>query len=161
MENRLARIDARRAALLIALAAVGTIAGAWALEAAGYLPCELCILQRKPYYAAILVALAAAVAPPRAARIGLALLAVIFLVSAGFGVFHAGVEWGAWPGPTACSGAPPAGGSAQDLLKQLETVQIVRCDQPSLRVLGLSLAGWNAIISSGLAAFAAAMAKRG
>jgi len=161
MYARLASLDARRAALLVAAIAAATLAGAWAFEKAGHLPCELCLLQRKPYYAAILVGLAAGFAPPRAARWGLALLALIFVASAGFGLYHAGVEWGAWPGPTACTGSAPAGGSAQDLLKQLETVQIVRCDQVALRILGLSLAGWNAIVSSGLAAFAAAGARRG
>lgn len=161
MHARLASLDARRAALLVAAIAAATLAGAWAFEKAGYLPCELCLLQRKPYYAAILVGLAAGFAPPRAARWGLALLALIFVASAGFGLYHAGVEWGAWPGPTACSGSAPPGGSAQDLLKQLDAVQIMRCDQVALRILGLSLAGWNAIISSGLAAFAAAGARRG
>lgn len=161
MQALLDRIDARRAALIVAAVAAATIAGAWVFEAAGYRPCELCLLQRKPYYLVVPLALAAAFAPPRLARAGLALLAAIFVFSAGFGIYHSGVEWGAWPGPTACTGSAPAGGSAQDLLKQLETVQIVRCDQVALRILGLSLAGWNAVISSGLSAFAAAMARRG
>lgn len=155
------RLDARRAALLLAAASAATIAGAWTFESLGYLPCELCLLQRKPHYVAIAIGLAGFLAPPRLARVGLIALALVYLVSIGFGVYHSGVEWGAWPGPSACSGAPATGGSAQDLLRQLETVQVVRCDQPSIHLLGLSLASWNAILSSGLAGFAAAMARRG
>ena len=71
-----------------------------------------------------------------------------------FGAYHAGVEWGFWPGPTECTGALPRAATVEDFLKQLQTVKVVRCDSAALRILGLSLAGWNAVISVGLAALA-------
>ncbi|MBK9081110.1 MAG: disulfide bond formation protein B [Rhizobiales bacterium] len=154
------RITPRTIALSIALIAAATLAGAWGFEWAGFRACELCYLQRKPYYAAIALGLATAFAPARATKAGLALLALLFLVSLGLGIYHSGVEWGAWAGPTTCTGAGGPAGSVGDMMKQLETFEVVRCDQPALRILGLSLAGWNAILSSALAALAAAGVKR-
>jgi disulfide bond formation protein DsbB len=82
-------------------------------------------------------------------------LALIFVASAVFGAYHAGVEWGFWTGPTECTGALDRAASVSDFLKQLETVKAVRCDSAALRILGLSLAGWNAVISVGLVVLAA------
>src|SRR5262249_18846745 len=73
----------------------------------------------------------------------------------GLGVYHAGVEWKWWLGPQECSGALDDLGSAGGLLKKLESISIVRCDEAAWRFLGLSLAGYNAIISLALAAVAA------
>jgi disulfide bond formation protein DsbB len=86
--------------------------------------------------------------------VAFSLLALIFVVSAIFGAYHAGVEWGFWPGPTECTGALTRAASVTDFLKQLESVKVVRCDSAALRIFGLSLAGWNALISAGLAALA-------
>jgi len=142
---------------ILAIAAV-SIAGAFVFEAFGYLPCELCLKERIPYYAALplagLALLFAARGPARLLRALFAILAVIFCASAVLGAYHAGVEWGFWPGPTECSGALDRAASVSDFLKQLETVQVVRCDSAALHILGLSLAGWNAVISAGLAALA-------
>ena len=97
----------RIAAGLIGLAAAATIAGALVFEHVfGLAPCPLCLRQPIPYYLAIPIALAAAVLPVRWTRRGLGVLALIFLVSAGLGVHHAGVEWGWWAGPSDCAGAP-------------------------------------------------------
>jgi len=71
-----------------------------------------------------------------------------------FGVYHAGVEWGFWPGPSGCTGALAKADSMQDFLKQLETTKVVRCDAVAIRILGLSLACWNAVISAAMAALA-------
>ena len=87
-------------------------------------------------------------------RATLAGLVLIFAASAVFGAYHAGVEWGFWAGPTECTGALNRAASVEDFVKQLQTVKVVRCDSAALRILGLSLAGWNAIISAGLAALA-------
>jgi disulfide bond formation protein DsbB len=145
------------AAGLILLGAVATIAGALVFEHVfGLPPCPLCLVQRYPYYAAMPMALATAlVRRPAWARAGLALLALIFVVSAGLGAHHAGVEWGWWAGPSDCSGAPPpASGGVGDLLSQLQTARVVSCTDAAWRFLGLSLAGWNVVISLGLAALA-------
>lgn len=145
-------------ALAILLIASASIAGAFVFQAAGYAPCELCLKERIPYYAAIPVAAFTLYGTTRGskalARAGFAALGLIFLVSAVFGAYHAGVEWGFWPGPTECTGTLDRAASAADFLKQLESVKAVRCDSAALRILGLSLAGWNAVISAGLAGLA-------
>ena len=144
---------------------LATILGAWGSQLfGGLVPCELCLEQRMAYYwglpvlALVLILWNRLPLPVWYAAVAIG--AAIFAWSTYMAGYHAGVEWGFWPGPTACTGSAPAGGSAQDLLKQLETVQIVRCDQVALRILGLSLAGWNAILSAGFAAAAASAARR-
>ena len=151
-------------ALAIAALAFATIAGAWGFQWAGHPPCDLCLEQRYAYYGgvplALMIAAAAAAKAPRAAlTAGFALLTAMFLYNAGLAVYHSGVEAKFWVGPTACTGGAlaPAGG---DLLKQLETVKVVRCDEVGLRVFGLSLANWNILISAALAALAAASGLR-
>ena len=148
-----------RIALAILLVAAATIAGAWIFQAMGYVPCELCLKERIPYYAGIaLAALALALAATgrkngvAAAFVGLFLL---FAAGTAFGVYHSGVEFGFWPGPTDCTGPLDHAGSVNDFLKQLQTVKIVRCDVVSLRVFGVSLAVWNAAISAFLASLSA------
>ncbi len=144
----------RRAALMAALAIAATIGGALVFQYGfGVAPCELCYLQRIPYYVAMPVALLSAFLPngSRTIRLGLAMLALIFLVNVAFGIYHSGVEWKFWAGPAACSG--PAGGVADsglDLLQQMAQAAVVSCSEASFRFLGLSLAGWSAIISAAL-----------
>ena len=74
---------------------------------------------------------------------------------AGLSVYHAGVEWKWWPGPIDCSGPINKFGTASDIFKQLDNISLVRCDEVAWRFLGLSLAGWNVLVSLGLAAVAA------
>ena len=157
-----------RAALFIFATASATLLGAWVFQLAGYAPCELCLKQRIPYYVGIPVALLTLLVASRpqqgshrAARLGLAALALIFIASALFGAFHAGVEWGFWPGPADCTGTPEKAGSMGDFMKQLQSVKVVRCDAVAIRVLGLSLAGWNAVISAAMAIVAALAAAPG
>lgn len=146
-----------RAALAITLIAFATIAGAWIFEFYGYLPCELCLKQRWAYYAGVpLAALTALVAArsPQAARPLLWALALLWFGSMMFGIYHSGVEWSFWPGPTTCTGAASTAGSMDDFMKQLQTTQVVQCDKVAIRILGLSLAGWNAVISAAMSALA-------
>jgi disulfide bond formation protein DsbB len=155
-------ITVRQAALAIALVAAATIGGALVFQHVwGYQPCKLCLEQRNPYYVAIPLALVAAVVPGRWARAGLWLLALVFIVSAGFGVYHSGVEWGFWAGPSDCGGGSGASaGNVGDFLSQLQTTRVVSCTEAAWRFLGLSLAGWNVVISLGLTAFAAWSARK-
>jgi disulfide bond formation protein DsbB len=150
---------AATAALVIALVSTATIAGAWFFELVMKLkPCPLCLEQRVPYYIAIPLALVVAFAAwrraPRAIIMGgLIALAALMLWGTYLGVFHAGVEWKLWPGPAECSGATqlgPAGG----LMDRLKTIVVVRCDEAAWRFLGVSLAGYNALITLALAAIA-------
>jgi disulfide bond formation protein DsbB len=151
-------------ALLLGAAAAATVGGAWIFQAYGYAPCELCLKERFPYYGAIALALVAAAAArwgsPRVGRVGLWLLALLFAFSAVFGAYHAGVEWGFWQGPTDCTGAPEKAASMSAFMQQLQTIKVVRCDAVAIRILGLSLAGWNAVISTALAMVAALGARR-
>ena len=104
----------------------------------------------------MLTALAAGRDAPRGVLIaGLALLGVAALGNAVFGTYHAGVEWGFWQGPTDCTGPIGELGSAGNLLERLDTVKVIRCDEVQWRFLGLSLAGYNALISLAMAAIAA------
>jgi disulfide bond formation protein DsbB len=155
-------LSLRHSALAIALGAAATIGGALVFEHGwGYIPCKLCLIQRNPYYLAIPLALVAAVLPPKWTRAGLWLLALVFVVSAGLGAYHAGVEWGFWAGPSDCGGAPASAGNMGDFLSQLQTTRVVSCTEAAWRFLGLSLAGWNVLISLALAAFAAMTAHEG
>lgn len=152
----------RLAAAAVLAGAALTIAGAWVFQSGfGYVPCGLCLMQRQPYYAGMIIALAAIVLPPPARRLALAILAGLFLVSAGLGAYHAGVEWGVWLGPADCGGgAAAAGPDVGDLLTRLNGLKIVSCTEAAWRFLGLSLAGWNGLVSLGLAAVAAWGAAR-
>ena len=129
----------------------------------GYAPCALCLIERWPYYvgiplAVVVAVLAARHAPPRVVTIGLGLLAIDFLVGFGLGAYHAGVEWKLWAGPTACTaGAAQIGGN---LLESLKHTRIVPCDAATWRFLGLSFAGWNAVISIVLGLFALSVFHR-
>jgi disulfide bond formation protein DsbB len=109
----------------------------------GLVPCEMCLWQRWPHYAAIgLAALAFAV--PQRALVCLAVLAI--LISGGIGIFHAGVEYKWWEGLTQCSQIPGASNSG-NILADIMKTPLVRCDQAQWSLFGISLAGYNAIIS--------------
>jgi disulfide bond formation protein DsbB len=148
------------AALAITVMAAATLAGAWFFQLVlGLQPCPLCLEQRYAYYLALplgaITAFAAARDAPRAAVMaGLAILAIAALGNAGLATYHAGVEWHFWQGPTDCTGPIGNLGSAGDLLSRLDTVKVVRCDEVQWKFLGLSLAGYNVLISLALAAIA-------
>jgi disulfide bond formation protein DsbB len=149
------------AALLAALIAAATLAGAWYMQLVwGLQPCELCLKQRFAYYAIVPLGLLIALAARRGAArplltLGLALIALAALGNAGLGVYHSGVEWGFWQGPTECTGPVGNLGSAGSLLERLDSVKVVRCDEVQYRFLGLSLAGYNVLISLLMASVAA------
>ena len=135
-----------------------TILGAWGFELiGGYVPCPLCLTQRIPYYVAVPVALfAVATARPRPAigRMLLGLFGLVMLVSTGLGAYHAGVEWGFWPGPSSCAVSGTETLSVEDLQAGIAEARVVPCDAVQWRFAGLSFAGWNALISLGLATIA-------
>lgn len=152
--------EAYRTGGAIFFLAVATILAALGFEhIGGYRPCELCLLQRWPYYLSIPLLFAALASLsagwPRAAALLFFSCALLFLANSGIGAYQAGAEWKFWPGPTTCSGEQPMTTNAGNLLESLKTTTVVRCDVPQLRILGLSFAGWNVVVS--LALFAVAL----
>ncbi len=137
--------QARFAALLLPAA---LMAGALGSQYVGGLfPCEMCYWQRWPHYIAIGLALLAFVAPERPiGRILVALAIVAILMSGAIGVFHAGVEYHWWQGITRCA-APLTSGSHADILAEIMATPMIQCDKPQWTMFGISLAGFNAIIS--------------
>jgi disulfide bond formation protein DsbB len=147
--------------LLLAIGMAAVVGSALGFQyIGGYIPCELCLLQRQPYYYGIPVAALGAIAalagaPRWITRALLAIGGIMMLVGGGIGVYHAGVEWHFWAGPTACSTtASSMTQNASDLLTQLNTIKGPSCDAAALRIFGVSMAGMNVIASVVLAAIA-------
>jgi len=150
---------AAAAALAVFVLAGATLAGAWYFQlVVGLPPCPLCLEERIPYHVVIplslLMAIAALVrAPPTLLTVGFIAIIVAVLCNAVIGTYHAGVEWHFWAGPTDCTG-PTDFNASGSLLDQLHSVTIVRCDEAAWRFLGISLAGYNVLISLALALIA-------
>ena len=142
------------AALVLAGISFAALAAAWVFQFSGYPPCSLCLEERVPYYAAVpggLLAAFLASRRPRLAALIVAALVLGFLYNAGLSIYHAGAEWHFWPGPDTCT-------SNGDLLQPkslseaLRHNNVVRCDEAAIRIFGISLAGYNVLISGALAA---------
>lgn len=163
--NMLARTQPDRdpalaASLAVAIVATATLLGALYFQyGIGLAPCPLCLEERIAYYIAIplaaIVAVAAARRAPRGLLVaGLAAIALAMLANAVLAAYHSGVEWKWWPGPQDCSGSMAGLGSASDLLTRLKSVHVVRCDEAAWRLFGLSLAGYDILVSLALAGIA-------
>ena len=158
-------LSATRLALAALVLAAATIAGAWGFQLiGGYIPCELCLEERIPFYAGIPILLVALLALRQShtagSRLLLGLAAVVFLVGAGLGTYHSGVELGWWQGPDACTSDGEGATSVGDLLSQLQTVQVVRCDEVQWRFLGLTFANYNVLVSLALAGLSFLAARK-
>jgi disulfide bond formation protein DsbB len=141
-------------AIVFAVAAA-TILAALAFEhLGGYAPCPLCLDQRLAYYFAVpasgVAFLLARGHATGIARLLLVLIALAFLVNAGLGIYHSGVEWKWWPGPDTCAGAFDLKWDEGGIVD----TPVIRCDEASWRFLWLSFAGWNAVVSALLAGLA-------
>lgn len=153
-------------AIVFALAFVTILTAHAFEELGGYAACPLCLQQRYAYYFAVPAAVVAFFAARGEqfgfARLVLVLIAVGFIINAGLGVYHAGIEWKWWPGPDTCAG--DAAGALEwgegGLAEQIENARVIRCDEAPWRFQGLSFAGWNAVVSAGLALMAAFGATR-
>jgi disulfide bond formation protein DsbB len=148
-------LSPRAYALLAAVVSAAMLATAHIFQRFGYEPCLLCLRQREVYWVALpaaLVGLAILVRRPDQHRVVPALLAAVFLTGFGVAAYHAGAEWKWWPAPSAC--AASTGGvdaAGLDAFLRGEPVKSLRCDEAAWRMLGLSMAGWNALVSLGLA----------
>lgn len=145
------------ACLLVALGAVAALAAAWFFQlVVGLTPCPLCLDQRIPYYVAaplgLVLAFAARPLGTKWVRAGLWLLALLMVGNMVLAIYHAGIEWHFWQGPTACSGSAPV--AVSDIMSALKTAHVPRCDEAAWRLFGISMAGWNALIAACLALIA-------
>jgi len=137
---------------LIFFAALGSallLGGAFVFQGLGYAPCKMCIWQRYPHAAAITLG-ALALFVPLPILIGLGALAA--LTTAAIGGYHMGVEQGWWEGPTSCSGGAIGTLDPDALFDQIMAAPLIRCDEIAWQLAGLSMAGWNMVISLVLAA---------
>ncbi len=134
----------------VILAAGGSAAlllGAWGFQHIGGLaPCKMCIWQRYPHVAAVVIGALALVLPKLNPLPLIGALAAF--ITAGIGFFHAGVEQGWWEGPSTCTSGDIGGLSAEELMNQIMAAPLVRCDEIPWDMFGLSMAGWNAAISA-------------
>ena len=144
-------------ALLLLFGMAATVGIALGFEhIGGYIPCKLCLEQRWPYYVGVPLMAVAAISShfhwPAWMTRGLLLLgALVMLYSLYLGVFHSGVEWGWWAGPADCGAvATQADTGGAGVLDAINTIIPPSCDKAALRVLGLSFAGWNALVSFAL-----------
>ena len=151
---------AAAAALAVFALGAATLAGAWYFQLVLKLaPCPLCLEERIAYHVVIplslLMAIAALVrAPQQLLNVGFVAIIVAVGVNAVLGIYHAGVEWHFWAGPTDCTGPLTNLNAGGSLLGQLQSINVVRCDEAAWRFLGISLAGYNVLISLALAAIA-------
>lgn len=138
--------------VLIVLAAggsAGLLLGAFAFQHLGDMaPCKLCIWQRWPHAAAIVFGVLALAIPGRLFPIFGALAA---LATAGIGLYHTGVERGWWEGPSSCSSGDISNLSAEELMEQIMSAPLVRCDEVPWELFSLSMASWNALVALALA----------
>ena len=145
----------KKATLLAFSLGLVAILGAWGSQLfAGLVPCELCLEQRLAYYWGLPVLAAILVLwnriPLQVWYVAMAVATAIFIWGTYMGAFHAGVEWGFWPGPTACTGLGNPDLSFGDLGGEIEAV--IPCDHVQFRFLGISLAGYNALVSLAIVA---------
>lgn len=152
-------------ALALIVACAATLGAAYFYQyVIGYQPCDLCYTQRYPYFAVIgLCALALALGKGRPGLVPtlLGLSVAALYLDAGIAAYHVGVEYHWWEGPSACSGSGVGSGGIEDVLRQLETTRIVRCDEPTEILFGLSMATYNFIIALALAGFGTWALKSG
>ncbi|MEM7056065.1 MAG: disulfide bond formation protein B [Pseudomonadota bacterium] len=138
--------------LLAGLGSFLLLAGAFGFQFIGELaPCPMCIWQRWPHAVAILIAVSAMTLLWQQRRVLAGMGAATMAFSTGLGIFHAGVEQKWWKGPGSCSGADPGALSSDQLLDQLLETPLVRCDEIVWDLFGITMAGWNGLISIGLA----------
>ena len=145
---------ATRLGLAAAIGSIALLGGAYYFQyVVGLAPCDMCLWQRYPHMIAILfglITIPLMVEPKVALVFALTAIAALFVTS-GIGVFHVGVEYHWWQGPQACSGNVPRGLSPEQLKKYLFGAKMVRCDETAWAMWGISMAGWNAILSGALA----------
>jgi disulfide bond formation protein DsbB len=149
-------LTASRSALLAGLFGLAIILMALVIQYGfGFEPCELCYKQRWPYYIgvpiALLLGLFGANLPPRVLALALLALTALFVYGCVLGGYHAGAEWHFWPGPTSCDVSAATGGdSVEGMMQAITQTKVISCTDPRLRIFGVSLAGWNAVVMAAM-----------
>ena len=157
------RLSPRVASLFVVLAAAGLLAAVFVMEYGfDVAPCSLCVLQRWPHGIVILLGIVAFVPAVSGGgrRVLLLLCAAAFATTAGIGIYHVGVEQGIFAGPSACSGGI-TGDSVEELRRKLMAAPVIRCNEVAWSLFGISMAGYNVLLSLGLALVAFAAARGG
>jgi disulfide bond formation protein DsbB len=151
----LSALDKKATALAFLLGLAAILGALGSQFIGGLVPCELCLEQRVAYYWGLPVLAAVLLLwnrlPLTVWYIGIAIAALIFAWGTYMGAYHAGVEWGFWPGPTACTGLGSTDLSFGDLGGD-EIEAVIPCDHVQFRFLGISLAGYNALVSLAIVA---------
>ena len=149
-------LDKKAAGLAFALGLIAILGALGSQILGGLVPCELCLEQRMAYYWGLPILAAILVLwnrlPITVWYVVMAIAAAIFVWGTYMGVYHAGVEWGFWPGPTACTGVTGTEMSFDDLSNIDGAPKVVPCDVVQFRFIGISLAGYNALISAAIVA---------
>ncbi|MEP5760557.1 MAG: disulfide bond formation protein B [Litoreibacter sp.] len=137
----------KRLAFIAAAGSALLLGGAFGFQILGYPPCAMCLWQRWPHAAAIALGVLIYLLGYRILAWFGALAAA---TTAGIGFFHAGVEKDWWEGPTTCTSGSIDGLSPEQLLEQILAAPLVRCDDVAWALGGISMAGWNGLLSTGL-----------
>ncbi|SEW16225.1 Disulfide bond formation protein DsbB [Aliiroseovarius sediminilitoris] len=138
-------LDRFTANQLIAFAAISSaliLGGAFVFQALGYAPCKLCLWQRWPHAAAIVIG-GVALSTKQKALAWLGALAAATTSAIGF--FHSGVERKLWDGPSSCTGSGVADMSVDDLLSKINDAPLIRCDEIPWDLFGVTMANLNAV----------------
>ena len=147
-----------RRGIMISLGSFGVLAAVFAFEhLMGLAPCPLCLNQRIAFYLAVPLGLLAALSAtkkPSLSTISFIALTLIFITNSAYGGYHAGIEWGYWPGPASCAGNTFEVTNIEELILSLENGAPPSCSEAPWRLFGLSLAGYNMLASLGLALLA-------
>jgi disulfide bond formation protein DsbB len=146
----------RAFSLFVLVLSLAVIGGALVFQyGVGLVPCELCLAERYAWYAAIPLAGLFLIAPASLGRFAAPLFLLLFLASAGLAFYHVGVEQHVFAGPTACTAGKLQGGSIEDMTKALLATPEVQCDEVQWSLLGISLSGFNLILSLSVVVVAA------
>lgn len=139
----------RNQIVLVAAAGSGALLlAAWTFQAMGYAPCQICLWQRWPHAAAVTIGMLALFLP----YLVLPLLGALAATTTGaIGVYHTGVEKGWWQGPDTCTSSAIDGLSSEQLMDQILSAPLIRCDEVAWALMGISMASWNAVFSFALA----------
>ena len=134
-----------RSNIFILVISILVIAIVHILELIGYIPCDICLKQRWVWYLVVLLSFLSIFFNERILKINLILFAVLFIGNSIYSGWHAGIEWNLWLGPETCSSQSNL--SYSNFLEEVKSVKFIPCNEAALRIFGISLAGYNSIIS--------------